>query len=426
MDILGTVFFAAAVLHTFLVGRIRRFAHRFPEGSALHGIFHFLGEVEAVFGIWAAGLMLLMAGIDGVAPTAAYLDDVKFTEPLFVFAIMALCSTRPVLEACRSAIVSVSRFLNQFLKTPERPTEIFVVLTLGPLAGSLITEPAAMTVTALLLLSMVHTRRPRTLYALLGVLFVNVSIGGALTPYAAPPILMVAAKWGWTPGFVFEHLGWKAAVAVVANSLGFVFCFRRSLGEEFYTLKHLDAKEGRARAGVPWAVTAVHFLFLAGVIVSAHHEKIFMALFVFYLGVMKITARHQDGIRLKDSLLVAFFLAGIVTFGPFQTWWLQPLLASLGDGLLFLSATALTAVTDNAALTFLGSQVLGLSDESKYAMVAGALAGGGLTIIANAPNPAGASILQEKFPGNQISAGGLLLGALAPTAVAVGCLWLLP
>jgi hypothetical protein len=57
---------------------------------------------------------------------------------------------------------------------------------------------------------------------------------------------------------------------------------------------------------------------------------------------------------------------------------------------MYFGATALTAITDNAALTYLGSLVEGVSDQLKYALVAGAVSGGGLTVIANAPNPAGA------------------------------------
>ena len=93
---------------------------------------------------------------------------------------------------------------------------------------------------------------------------------------------------------------------------------------------------------------------------------------------------------------------------------------------VFFGATALTAITDNAALTYLGSLVEGLSDEFKYALVAGAVTGGGLTVIANAPNPAGFSILRVRFDEESISPIGLLLAALAPTAVAIVCFWFLP
>ena len=79
----------------------------------------------------------------------------------------------------------------------------------------------------------------------------------------------------------------------------------------------------------------------------------------------------------------------------------------------------LTAVTDNAALTYLGSLVPGLDDEFKYALVAGAVTGGGLTVIANAPNPAGYAILRDHFDDASISPLGLLAAAAAPTLVAI-------
>lgn len=425
MEMLGTLFFALAVLHTFVAGKFRERAHHLPSDSFRHGVMHFLGEVEVVFGIWAGAFLILFAVSEGVGHAVDYLDSVNFTEPLFVFVIMAICATRPVLDACRAVIVVLSRGLRGLFRTPEIHTELFVILAFGPLAGSLITEPAAMTVTAFLLASMIHTHNARLLYFMLGTLFVNVSIGGALTPFAAPPILMVASTWKWDFAFVMTHLGWKSAIAVVINSLIFVIVSRKKLAEGFYTLKHLDAREERKRPDAPWGVTLLHFVFLLGVIVFAHHPNVFMGLFLFFLGTAAVTKKFQDSLRLKESLLVAFFLGGIIVFGPFQTWWLQPLLQRLGEGALFGGATALTAITDNAALTYLGSQVADLAESSRYALVAGALAGGGLTVIANAPNPAGYSILQGKFPGG-IKPLGLLAGALAPTAVALVCLWFLP
>jgi Na+/H+ antiporter NhaD/arsenite permease-like protein len=92
---------------------------------------------------------------------------------------------------------------------------------------------------------------------------------------------------------------------------------------------------------------------------------------------------------------------------------------------MYFGATALTAITDNAALTYLGSLVEGISDQLKYALVAGAVTGGGLTVIANAPNPAGAGILQSSkaFEGTGISPVGLLLGAIPPTLIAIAFFW---
>jgi hypothetical protein len=258
----------------------------------------------------------------------------------------------------------------------------------------------------------------------IGCLFVNISIGGALTHFAAPPILMVAETWGWTLPYVASHFGWKAAIAVTLNSLILVLVFWKDIGPGFFTLKEVIAKAGRLQ--IPYGITILHFIFLLGLVITAHYPATFMGIFLLFLGVTTVTQSFQERLRIKESLLVAFFLAGIIMFGPFQTWWLQPLLSSLQDWQLFYGATALTAITDNAALTYLGSQVQGLTDISKYALVAGALSGGGLTIIANAPNPAGYSLLADKFTDRTINPLGLLTAALLPTLVAVLCLWYLP
>ena len=82
-----------------------------------------------------------------------------------------------------------------------------------------------------------------------------------------------------------------------------------------------------------------------------------------------------------------------------------------------LGATLLTALNDNAAITYLASLVPGFSDELKYAVVAGAVTGGGLTVIANAPNPGGESILVSRFGDEGISALRLFLWALIPTVI---------
>lgn len=423
---LGTLFFALAVVHTFLVGPIRNLAHRHEKDSFGFELIHFLGEIEVVFGLWAAAFIGIFMLWDGPKAAVAYVDSVNFTEPLFVFVIMAICSTRPVLELARTLIFACARILRTIFRTPALPTELFAILTLGPLAGSFITEPAAMTVTALILFSSLRGANVRVLYLMLGVLFVNVSIGGAMTPYAAPPILMVASTWGWDFSYILTHLGWKALVAVAINSLLFVVICSKNLAGNFHSFEDLEARGPSRGDPVPLWVTVWHLAFLVPVIVFAHHPSMFMGIFLFFLGVVTLTKRHQEKVRLKESLLVAFFLGGIVVFGPFQTWWLKPVLASLGDLALFLGASALTAITDNAALTYLGSQVEGLSETAKVALVSGALAGGGLTVIANAPNPAGYSILQSRFPGKEINPLQLLMGALLPTAVAMACLWWLP
>jgi Na+/H+ antiporter NhaD/arsenite permease-like protein len=144
-----------------------------------------------------------------------------------------------------------------------------------------------------------------------------------------------------------------------------------------------------------------------------------------FLGLTQAYERHQSPLILKEALLVAFFLAGLVVLGGMQQWWLQPIVSGMSPQALFFGATALTAFTDNAALTYLGSLIMGISEEAKYSLVAGAVAGGGLTVIANAPNPAGVALLRRGFADGSIGAGELLVGALIPTLVAVAAFMLL-
>jgi predicted cation transporter len=290
----------------------------------------------------------------------------------------------------------------------------FTVMALVPLLGSFITEPAAMTLAALILADRIFAQgiSSRLKYATLGVLFVNISIGGTLTPFAAPPVLMVAGKWNWDIAFMMSMFGWKAAIAVAVNALGATLLFRKELGQ----LSPADSGGGSGQ--VPLFLVLVHLAFLAGVVVFAHHPAMFMGLFLFFLGVAHAYSRYQDPLILREGLLVAFFLAGLVVLGGQQQWWLQPLLMSMSSDAVFVGAAILTAFTDNAALTYLGSLVEGLSDDFKYALVAGAVTGGGLTIIANAPNPAGIAILRGHFDDESVHPAGLLLAALPPTIIA--------
>ena len=279
-----------------------------------------------------------------------------------------------------------------------------------------------MTVTALILLDYFYSNKgmsSRFKYATLGLLFVNISVGGTLTHFAAPPVLMVAGKWHWGMGHMMSHFGYKAALAIVLCTLAAAFIFKNELKGK------LEIKQGHDNILKPtWWITLIHLFFLALVVYTSHHMVFFLGLFLFFLGFIAVTGEYQDEPKLKESLLVGFFLAGLVTLGDQQAWWLQSVLKSLGDLPLFLGATGLTAITDNAALTYLGSLVE-LSDSAKYNLVAGAVAGGGLTVIANAPNPAGYGILKDAFPGG-ISPLGLIAGAIGPTIVVCLFFQLLP
>lgn len=414
IQIIGAGLFAIAILHTFSVKLFEHLANRHPTHA---GIFHLLGEVEVVFGFWALVLIIAMIALTDTATATHYLDTRNFTEPMFVFAIMVIAATRPILQTAMSLV----SFLARILPLPDSVAYYFVVLVFVPLLGSFITEPAAMTLAALILARRFYALglSNRLKYATLGVLFVNVSIGGTLTSFAAPPVLMVAHVWHWDVSFMLATFGWKAAVAVGINALGVTLLFYKELA------KLVPSNVVAVAARVPVALTVTHLVFLVGVVVFSHHPAVFMGLLLFFLGVAHAYEQYQDRLILREGLLVAFFLAGLVVLGGQQEWWLKPVLMSMSSDAVFIGATLLTAFTDNAALTYLGSLVDGLSDSFKYALVAGAVTGGGLTIIANAPNPAGIAILRDYFEDETVHPMGLLLAAVLPTLVAAGAFMLL-
>ena len=407
IQLVGAAIFGIALLHTFCAKQFEVLAHRHPKHA---GLLHLLGEVEVVFGFWAFVLISSMALLTGGSKAIAYAESLHYTEPLFVFVVMVVAASKPVLSAVRRVLGGLARIVP--LPTPM--VLAWLGLAVVPLMGSLITEPAAMTLAALMLAPQIfHKGMPEKLkYAALGVLFVNISIGGTLTSYAAPPVLMVAGTWSWDTAFMAHTFGWKAAIAVLVNATAVVIFLRKHLG------KGVSAGNSDAALQVPWVVSLVHLLFLAGVVTMAHHPVLFLGLFLFFLGYTQAYERFQSPLILKEGLLVGFFLAGLVVLGGMQQWWLQPIVSGLPPTTLFFSAMGLTAITDNAALTYLGSLIAGISEASKYMLVAGAVAGGGLTVIANAPNPAGVALLKSGFQDDSIGAGGLLMGALLPTAVA--------
>ncbi len=428
VEILGTLLFATAVIHTFMVKKFEDLAHKYPKGSIGENSFHFLGEVEAVFGMWAAIFLGLYACIDGFAiydsghqligGALHYLESQNFTEPAFVFVIMCIAGTRPVILLAEKMIKLVARIF----PFSDRMSFYISALIVGPILGSFITEPAAMTVTALILLEYFYSSdmSKKFKYATLGLLFVNISVGGTLTHFAAPPVLMVATKWNWDMGFMMTHFGYKAVIAIVIATFSTAFYFKKELEGEL-----VIKKKDENYMTPTWWITAAHLIFMGLVVYTAHHMVFFLGLFLFFLGFATVTQEYQDKIKLKESLLVGFFLAGLVTLGSMQGWWLKEVLTKLGDLTLFFGATALTGLTDNAALTYLGSLVE-LSTSAKYYLVAGAVTGGGLTVIANAPNPAGFGILKGSFGAEGISPLGLLISALFPTFICMLAFLLLP
>jgi hypothetical protein len=444
-NLLPTLFFLGAVIHTFLSQRFMHWSHRLEErhrkSVAQQGtdatagagaqpvcipakVLHLLGEVEVVFGLWVIPLFAAMIYRLGWSSTVAYLDKrVSYDEPVFVVVIMVIASTRPIIRLAENCL----RFLAE--RGGGGPGAWWIaILTVGPVLGSLITEPAAMTISALLLGRQFYSLKPdpRLAYATLGLLFVNISVGGLLTHFAAPPVLMVAGPWQWNTPFMFRHFGWIAFIGIAIATGGYYLCFRGRINDLGTRKRSQDAQDGEAsnNAPVPVWVTVTHLAFMAWSVATVHHPVLVIGGFLTFLALLEVTSDHQSPLQLRSPLLVGFFLAGLVIHGGLQQWWIAPVLRRLHEIPLLLGAIGLTAFNDNAAVTYLATLVPDLGEGLKYAVVAGAVTGGGLTVIANAPNPAGQSLLGRYFD-EGIAPLGLLLGALPATLIMAACFLLL-
>jgi len=463
-NVVATLIFLLAIIHTFLAGVFTKTAHKHkkrhkkkiaeegrraedkPEDDARddqsfrYHLFHFLGEVEAVFGIWVlalVGAILYFFGIepgglagawDGVGQLQKYLGkDVNYTEPLFVVIIMGIAATRPVV---RFAEKVVNMIANMFGGSDA--AWWLSAITITPILGSFITEPAAMTIAAMLLGKKFFEKKPspKFAYATLGLLFVNISVGGTLTHFAAPPVLMVASTWEWGTGFMMINFGWKAVIGIIIANLVYFFAFKgefkKLINPESESTDTINRRWEEREHPIPVWITVIHLLTLGVTVLMSHYPPVFVAAFLFLIAFTEATGHHQNDVKMRSPILVGFFLGALVIHGACQAWWIEVLLTSIENSwVLMAGSTVLTAFNDNAAITFLASQAPELGNMSKYAVVAGAVTGGGLTVIANAPNPAGQSILGKHFAGG-ISPGKLVLGALIPTLIMGACFMLLP
>lgn len=419
-NLIVSMIFLLAIIHAFFANKVLKISHRVLENhkkkysnknypvSIKSEFLHFFGEVEAVFGIWVVVLAVAFVVFKSWNSFLAYINGVNYTEPIFVVVVMAIAASRPIVNFAENNLRIGASLLGGSVGAYW-----FCILSFAPLLGSFITEPAAMTVAALLLGKQFYEKKPSKnfAYATLGLLFVNISIGGTLTHFAAPPVLIVANTWGWDILYMITNLGWKAVLAIFTSNIIYFLIFRK----EFQKMDSIPQKQVAKR--IPWVITTIHIVFIIWTVFTSHYVPLFVGGFLIFIAFTIATRDFQSEVNLKPAMLVGFFLAGLVTHGGLQAWWIEPILTRLTETQLFFGSVFLTAFNDNAAITYLSSLVPNFSDSLKYAVVAGALTGGGLTVIANAPNPAGQSILSKYFPGG-VSPIYLALGAIFPTLVA--------
>ncbi|MBQ6534848.1 MAG: hypothetical protein IJI37_06710, partial [Opitutales bacterium] len=434
-NVFATLIFGCAIVHTFFYRRFLEWSEHLERRARLAGgfekgrrrgkkravfmaeVFHLLGEVEAIFALWLVPLFIGFALCYGWSGLTAYLDNLtfergKYVEPVFVVAVMCVAATRPIIQLSGDIISMFAR-----LGGGRVWAWWASIIVAGPLLGSFITEPAAITICAALLSEKFFSRNPsmKFRYATLGLLFVAVSVGGTLTHFSAPPVLMVASQWGWDMPCMLENFGWKAVVGVAVSVAAVGLLFRREFVKMQSAPERISAS-GKFEGRAPASVVAAHVAFLAFIVVSLHHPALFIFAFLLFLAFVGATCHHQYSLDLKMPLLVGLFLAALVTHGGLQAWWIEPVLENLGEGEAFIGTLVLSAFNDNAAITYLATLAPNFSPRMQYVVVAAAVSAGGLTIIANAPNPAGAAILRRRF-GKGISPAKLFLGSALPTAI---------
>ena len=411
VNILAAVVFGIALLHTFSTKLFERLAHRC---RAMPGCSTCSARSRCVFGFWAFVLVAPMAVVGGSAAALAYAESRHYTEPLFVFVVMVVAASRPVLQAVRALVATLARAAP--LATPAG--HAWLGLALVPLLGSLDhraggDDPRRADAGAASSSGRSVPKLPK--YVALGVLFVNVSIGGTLTSYAAPPVLMVAATWGWTAPSCSPTSAGRRPSRCSSTPPSPRWCCAATCDD---ARRRAAAGGDAGRPAVPPFIVALHLA------VPRRGGRCSPTIRCLHRPVPAVPGLCA-GLRalpgpaiIREALLVGFFLAGLVVLGGLQQWWLQPLVSA------FAARAVLRRARPDRHHRQRRADLPRLADRRavrarRATLVAGAVAGGGLTVIANAPNPAGVALLKPGFSDEAIGAGGLLLGALPGTLVAM-------
>ena len=427
IHVLTLALFICAILHVFFINHIHRLAKSLDaaHGSKKEGketlrhigiqLLYFLSEVEIVFAFWAIPVFIAIALTLDWKTAVRYFNSRDYTEPLFVVVIMSIASTRPIVNLTERILHRVASWLGGSISAWW-----FTLLSLGPLLGSFITEVGAMAITSLLLSRQFYEYRPslKLSYATIGLLFVNISVGGILTDFASPAVLVLAHYWDWSNLFMIKLFGWKAVLGILLSNGLYWLYFRKELLELGLRKKetHGTHHAEEPQKDIPIWVTCFHLLMIVWVVVNSHSPVIFIGSFIFFLGFHQATKSYQYPINLSRPILIGLFLAGLSIHGGLQGWWVIQLLENFSPlGVLGISI-AMTAFNDNTAIAYLATLMPSWTTAFQYALFSGVVAGGGLTVIANAPNPAGYAYLSKHFK-EGISALKLFQAAFIPTLI---------
>lgn len=423
--LIAFIIFVLAILHTLFAYKIHEWARKLDlkqkarrkERHFTVFLLYFISEVEVVFALWAVPLFFTIWWFYGWTTGLEYINTRDYTEALFVAVILAIASTRPIVHAAEKVIHWITRGIGGSLSAWW-----FVLLTIGPLLGSFITEAAAMALCALLLAKEFYEYHPSKslAYATLGLLFVNISVGGILTHFASPAVIVLAHCWQWTISDMFFGFGWKAILGIIISNLLYWAYFRKELSHMNVRKQardiYLSHSVKHPAETIPAWITLIHIFFMTLIVSVSHYPAIFVASFLFFIGFHQATRPHQHSIRIARPLMIGLFLAGLIIHGGLQGWWVASILEGLSPLSVMGVAIALTGFNDNTAISYLATLIPNWGEAFKYALFTGVVAGGGLTVIANAPNPAGYSILKKYFS-NGINPSHLFLAAFIPTLI---------
>lgn len=412
-SLFATVLLGTGFIHSLLLRNLFSSAHSSKkEGhpskqlptTFTKQVLHFFNEIKAIFGIWIIPLLASATFLYDWEASMNFLNTRNYTEALFIAVIMTIASSNPIMNIIESLIRKIASLCGG-----STGAWWVALLTVGPILGSIITEAGAMIVTSLLLAKQFYSRRisQKLAYATLGLLFTHISLGAILTNFCLP------VSWintDWEAIFTLALFGGKSILAIVTST----FCYYLYFRKEFAKLEKEKSKP-LEKIQIPWWVTAMHILFLSGAIVSIYFPLIFITISFLFLLFHEATREYQTCLKLRPPMLVGFFFSGLVIHGGLQEWWITPLIERIDALVIACASFMFGSFMDGTTLTYIATLLPSLSDATKYSVIVGTLAVGGLSMIGNAPTQCNKEINPHFAEG--ISPKKLFLAALFPMFV---------
>jgi hypothetical protein len=430
-QIISTVIFFLAVVHTFLTPTIFDYSKKLSERKEaypekwkhyhfLSEFFYLLSEVEVVFGLWLLPLLLAFTLLKGWDETLEYLNTREYTHAIYITVILVVIGSRPIITFAEKVLEWVAR-----LGKDSPGAWWWSILTVGPLLGALIKEPAAMALSAILLSKKFYPYAPSRnfSYATLGLLFANISVGGMLTSFSSRALFIVADRLDWNWVYMLTRFGWKVLIGIILSTGLYHFVFHKEFKKGRFPKSLPALEKDEAEHPTPFWITLIHLAFLSLIVITGETPPLFLGVFLIFLAFWKATSFYQTPLHLQSAVLIGFFFASLIIHGELQAWWIIPLMQNLNHFGAMVASFILSAFVDNAIVSYITLDLPQYDDLKHYLVIAGAMSAGALTVIANAPNPVGHAILRPSFKG-KISFFALFLGAIIPSLIYLSLFWI--